>query len=143
MDNMQVRGCAGNQASGFQQRVNEMESLRQLLDIQSVKERLLKGDTEKDLPEHRGSFFHVQILTYFSVFFCILEGRLPQLEILIKYGGQLFLHIRIIQPYLHQQMVVVEIEASTVGIVAVIEHLYKAVHGIFHPIYILVDKLRK
>ena len=40
-------------------------------------------------------------------------------------------------------MVVVEIEAAPVGIVAVVKHVHKAVHGIFHTLYILVDKLRK
>ena len=120
-----------------------MQVLRQLLDIQPLKERLLKRDAEKHLPEHRGGFFHIHILPDFPVVFRSLDGGLPQPAVLLKYGGYLLFRIGIVQPHLYQQVVVVEIEAAIMRIAAAVEHAHDAGHGVFHSGYILVDKLRQ
>lgn len=133
---MQPAACI----SGFQQRMEEVQAPCQLLGVQPLKKGLFKGGSEEYLPEHRSRFIHIHILPDFPAFLRLLDGGFPKLEVLLEYGGYLFLHVGIVQPYLHQQVVVVEVEAAPVGIVPVVQQAHEPLHRVLHSGYIPVDK---
>ena len=53
-------------------------------------------------------FIHIHILPDFPAFFRLFNSSLPQFKVLAEYGSNLLLHARIVHPYLHQQVVIID-----------------------------------
>ena len=50
------------------------------------------------------------------------------------------LHARIVHPYLHQQVVIIEVDTAPAGIVPVVQQSYEPLPRVLHSGYILVNK---
>ena len=86
--------------SGFQQRINVAEVFFQFIHVQTIKERLLVGQSEKHLSEHGRRFLHVGVALDFTAFFCFPYDFLPQFMVLAENPLDFLSDARIIHTHL-------------------------------------------